>query len=121
MLAKVLPCVALLLAVPALAAAQASQPITETKVLAGTWNGWYNPLRGGPPARAQLMVKDDGSWTFYVTGANPTTGRITLADGQASYQGSVGDPGSVVLLESKGKSVLRFVRRDGTIASEFER
>ena len=68
-----------------------------------------------------MIIKDDGSWSFYIRDGATTTGNITLADGKARYQGSVGDPGTVVLLDNKGKETLRFVRRDGSIASEFER
>ena len=121
MVLKALLASVLVLALPVIVTAQAEKPITDVKMLSGSWNGWYNPLRGGQSARAQLAIKDDGSWTFYITGGPTTTGTITVSDGKARYQGSVGDPGTVVLIDNKGKDVLRFVRRDGTIASEFER
>jgi hypothetical protein len=121
MLAKALIFIAAVLTLPAIVTAQAEKPITDVKALAGTWNGWYNSPRGGQAARAQLVIKDDGSWTFHISGGANTTGNITLVDGKARYQGSVGDPGTVVLIDNKGKEALRFMRRDGTIASEFER
>jgi len=121
MLAKALIVVAVVFILAAIAAAQAEKPITDVKMLAGTWNGWYNPLRGGAPVRANTVIKDDGSFSFHPSGMNSTTGSITLADGKARYQASVGDPGTVVIIDKDGKDVLRFIRRDGTIASEFER
>src|SRR5919197_6614262 len=94
---------ALMFALPVIAAAQTEKPITDLKALAGTWNGWYNPVRGGQPVRAQVVIKDDGAWTFHPTGLSPTKGRILLADGKARYEASVGDPGTVELLEKEGK------------------
>jgi hypothetical protein len=121
MLAKALIVVGVVLTLAATVTAQAEKPITDIKMLAGAWNGWYNPLRGGAPVRAQTIIKDDGSWSFHPSGLATTTGSIMLVDGKARYQASVGDPGTVVLIDKNGKDVLRFVRRDGTIASEFER
>jgi hypothetical protein len=113
---------AVVLLVPEIVAAQAEKPIPDVKVLAGTWNGWYNSPRGGQAAaRAQIIIKDDGSWSFHIRDGVTTTGNITVTDGKARYQGSVGDPGTIVLIDNKGKEMLRFVRRDGSIASEFER
>jgi len=121
MLAKASIIVAVVFTLAAIAVAQTEKPITDLKMLAGTWNGWYNPLRGGAPVRAQTVIKDDGSFSFHPSGMNMTTGSIALADGKARYQASVGDPGTVVIIDKNGKDVLRFIRRDGTIASEFER
>ena len=121
MLAKASIVVAVVFTLAAIAVAQTEKPITDIKMLAGTWNGWYNPLRGGAPVRAQTVIKGDGSFSFHPSGVNMTTGNIALADGRARYQASVGDPGTVVIIDKNGKDVLRFIRRDGTIASEFER
>ena len=121
MFAKVLMSVVAVLALAASVVAQTEKPITDLKVLTGNWNGWFNPPRDGQPIRAQIAIKDDGSWTFYISSGTTTTGSIALTDGKARYQGSVGDPGTVVLVDNKGKDVLRFVRRDGSVASEFER
>src|SRR5207245_5304490 len=113
--------VAVVFTLAAIAVAQTEKPITELEMLAGTWNGWYNPLRGGAPVRAQTVIKDDGSFSFHPSGMNMTTGSIALADGKARYQASVGDPGTVVIIDKNGKDGLRFIRRDGTIAFECER
>jgi len=63
MLAKASIVVAVVFTLAAIAVAQTEKPITDLKMLAGTWNGWYNPLLYEPgPTRRWLKLKQPG-WT----------------------------------------------------------
>lgn len=105
-----------------LAIAETEKPITDLTMVAGSWSGWVK-LRTGRDLRIMMVIKDDGSYTSSGIGANTymLVGTLELSDGKLRFRSSSGNTGTIVLLEERGKLILRQIRSEGTVVGEYER
>jgi len=104
----------IILSLAAVAFAGSDRPITSLKSLAGEWRAL-----GGASAAA-IRIKPDGAYEGTAANGVRTVGRITLVDGQASFQ-SASSAGRVTWIQEGGKDVLLFVRGDGRGSAKLER
>jgi hypothetical protein len=102
------------LSLAAAAFAGPDRPITSLKSLAGEWRAL-----GGASAAA-IRIKPDGSYEGTAANGIRTVGKITLADGKASFQ-SASSAGSVTWIREGGMDVLLFARADGRGSAKLER
>lgn len=104
----------IILSLAAVAFAASDRPITNAKSLAGEWRAL-----GGASAAA-IRIKPDGAYEGTAANGVRTVGRITIADGKASFQ-SANSAGRVTWIQEGGKDVLLFVRGDGRGSAKLER
>ncbi len=112
----VFPVVALLAGCASLPPAK---PISDVKSLAGKWEGYTTNQRGTFPLT--LTIKEGGSYSAFVPAANTTvTGTMQVIDGKVRFRTADGATGTTTLHEGGGKRILRSVRDDGSVTSEYE-
>jgi hypothetical protein len=104
----------IILSLAAVAFAGSDRPITSVKSLAGEWRAL-----GGASAAA-IRIKPDGAYEGTAANGVRTVGRITIADGKASFQ-SANSAGHVTWIQEGGKDVLLFVRGDGRGSAKLAR
>lgn len=90
------------------------RPITSVKSLAGEWRAI------GSASAASIRIKEDGSYQGTAASGAPTTGKVTVVSGKASFQ-STTSMGTVTLSDEAGKDVLLFVRADGKGSARLQR
>lgn len=91
-----------------------TKPITDGKVLVGTWKG---PLstRGGSHDYT-FTIRDDGTYVGVSPTLNPSTtdGTWRVVDGKAVWKSNTtGRMGTLILHEGEGRQVLRLLSDDG--------
>jgi hypothetical protein len=103
------------------ATAPTQKAITDPTQLVGSWIGFV-PCRGcSADFRANLLIRDDATWTVSVQQGGTYNGTLGIVDGSLRWGQGDRWVGSVTLVEQRGREYLSIVRADGTVWTEFQR
>ena len=85
-------------------------PVTDVTSLAGKWAGVANGFGFGQQDYVELSIREDGTYDVTTTrtiGGYAGEGRVTVRDGQLTFQGANSDGIGSLMSGSDGEKVLK--------------
>ena len=96
-------------------------PVADFKQLAGIWAGWTT-ASDGSPHRIRLIVQTNGRYWVSLDDRSGFHGQLALESGAVRYgTPATGSWRGRIILEDRGKEVMRFVQDTGETWVECER